>query len=150
AFVMSIGAMMILLIADWITDKGLTNGTSLVIFASIVSGMVTQLFGTFSSLTSASALCSMLIFVILVVGILTIASIIILKSYQQIPVSYARQGKIQETSKLPIPLNPVGMIPIIFAMAFVSFPYIISQFATSLGYPSEVMRYWANWIEINF
>ena len=74
----------------------------------------------------------MLVYVILVVGALTIASIFILKSYQQIPVIYARQGKIQETSKLPIPLNPVGMVPIIFAMAFVSFPYIISQFTMSL------------------
>ena len=51
---------------------------------------------------------------------------------KHIPIIYARQGKIQETSKLPIPLNPVGMVPIIFAMAFVSFPYIISQFTMSL------------------
>lgn len=150
AFTMSIGAMIILFLSDWITEKGLTNGTSLIIFASIISGMVTQLFATFTSLTSTSAFWSMLIFVIVVVGILTVASIFILKSYQQIPVIYARQGKIQETSKLPIPLNPVGMIPIIFAMAFVSFPYIISQFATSFGYPSDSMRYRANWIEMNF
>lgn len=56
----------------------------------------------------------------------------------------------QETSKLPIPLNPVGMIPIIFAMAFVSFPYIIAQFTTSVGYPSERMASLSNWIQLNF
>ncbi|AKH32855.1 preprotein translocase subunit SecY [candidate division SR1 bacterium Aalborg_AAW-1] len=150
AFVMAVGAMIVLFLADRITEKGLTNGTSLIIFASIISGIVTQLFSTFTSLTSSSAFWSMLVYVILVVGALTIASIFILKSYQQIPVIYARQGKIQETSKLPIPLNPVGMVPIIFAMAFVSFPYIISQFTMSLGYPSETMRYWANWIQLNF
>lgn len=150
AFTMAVGAMMILFLADWITEKGLTNGTSLIIFASIISGIVTQLFSTFTALTSASAFGSMLIYVVLVVGLLTMASIFILKSYKQIPVIYARQGKIQETSKLPIPLNPVGMIPIIFAMAFVSFPYIVSQFATSLGYPSETMKFLANWIELNF
>ena len=150
AFTMAVGAMIVLFLADWITEKGLTNGTSLIIFASIISGMVTQLFSTFTSLTSTSAFWSMLIFVVLTVGALTVASIFILKSYQQIPVIYARQGKIQETSKLPIPLNPVGMIPIIFSMAFVSFPYIISQFATSLGYPSDTMKYWANWIQMNF
>jgi preprotein translocase subunit SecY len=55
-------------------------------------------------------------------------------------VIYARQGKIQESSKLPIPLNPVGMIPIIFAMAFVTFPYIIAQLITKFGFPSESMR----------
>lgn len=150
AFTMSVGAMMILLIADWITEKGLTNGTSLIIFASIVSGMVTQLFSTFTSLTSVSAFWSMLTYVIVIIWLLTVASIFILKSYQQIPVIYARQWKIQETSKLPIPLNPVGMIPIIFAMAFVSFPYIISQFTTSMGYPSETIKYRANRIELNF
>ena len=150
AFVMAVGAMIVLFLADRITEKWLTNGTSLIIFASIISGMVTQLFSTFTSLTSSSAFWSMLVYVILVVGALTIASIFILKSYQQIPVIYARQGKIQETSKLPIPLNPVGMVPIIFAMAFVSFPYIISQFTMSLWYPSETMRYWANWIQLNF
>ena len=150
AFTMSVGAMMILFIADWITEKGITNGTSLVIFASIISGMVTQLFSTFGALTTSSAFWSMLIYVVIVIGLLTAASIFILKSYQQIPVIYARQWKIQETSKLPIPLNPVGMIPIIFAMAFVSFPYIISQFTTSLGYPSETVKYRANWIELNF
>jgi preprotein translocase subunit SecY len=69
---------------------------------------------------------------------------------KEIPVIYARQGKIQETSKLPIPLNPVGMIPIIFAMAFISFPYILAQLVTKFGYPSDFVRYWAGWIELNF
>ncbi len=76
-------------------------------------------------------------------------SIFILKSMKEIPVVYARQGKIQETSKLPIPLNPVGMIPIIFAMAFISFPYVLSQLVTKFGYPSDFMRTMANRVEIN-
>lgn len=150
AFTMAIGAMLILFLADWMTEKGLTNGTSLIIFASIISGMVTQIFSTFTSITDTASFWAMLLFVVLIVGALTIMSIFILKSYKQIPIIYARQGKIQETSKLPIPLNPVGMVPIIFAMAFVSFPYIISQFAVSFGYPSDTVRRLANWLELNF
>lgn len=150
SFTMAVGSMIVLFLSDWITEKWLTNGVSLIIFASIISGMVTQIFSTFTSIPSTSAFFSMLVFIVLVIGALTIASIFILKSYNQIPVIYARQGKIQETSKLPIPLNPVGMIPIIFSMAFVSFPYIISQFVSNMGYPSETVKYWANWIEINF
>jgi preprotein translocase subunit SecY len=64
-------------------------------------------------------------------------------------VIYARQGKIQESSKLPIPLNPVGMIPIIFAMAFVTFPYIISQLVMKFGFPSDTMRMMAAWVGDN-
>lgn len=141
--------MLILLLADYITEKGITNGTSLLIFASIIAGMTTQLFGSFTGLSGLSDFVSMLLFMIVVVGSLIILSIFILKSIKEIPIIYARQGKVQETSKLPIPLNPVGMIPIIFAMAFISFPYIIGQFATKMGYPSDFVRYWANWIELN-
>lgn len=150
AFIMSVGAMIILFLSDRITEKGLTNGVSLIIFASIISGMVTQLFNTFGGLADFSAVLSMLVFTVLVIGILTFASIFILRSYRQLPIVYARQWKIQETSKLPIPLNPVGMIPIIFAMAFVSFPYIISQFASSMGHPSNTMKSIGNRIELNF
>lgn len=149
AFVMAVGSMIILFVADYITEKGLTNGTSLIIFSSIVVGIVSQLFSTFGTLSGTSAFLSMLLFVVLVVWSLMILSIFILKSLKEIPVIYARQGKIQETSKLPIPLNPVGMIPIIFAMAFISFPYILGQLSTKIGYPSDFVRYWANWIELN-
>lgn len=149
AFIMAIGAMIILFLADYITEKGITNGTSLLIFASIIAGMTTQIFGTFTGLSGSSAFFSMLLFMLVVVGVLVVMAIFILKSIKEIPIIYARQGKVQETSKLPIPLNPVGMIPIIFAMALVSFPYIIGQFATNMWYPSDFVRRWAEWIEIN-
>lgn len=56
----------------------------------------------------------------------------------------------QETASLPIPLNPVGMIPIIFAVAFVTFPYLISQLVTNLGSQNPMMQQVAQWIELNF
>lgn len=55
----------------------------------------------------------------------------------------------QETASLPIPLNPVGMIPIIFAVAFVTFPYLISQLVNNLGSQNATMQNIANWIELN-
>lgn len=72
AFVMSAGAMILLFIADWITERGLTNGVSVVIFASIVSGIVTQLFATFGGLASRAAFWSMLAYAIIVIGLLTV------------------------------------------------------------------------------
>lgn len=150
AFVMAVGSMIILFLADWITEKGITNGTSLIIFASIISGVVTQMFSSFSSVSGLSGFFSMLVFIALIFWGLVLLSVFILKSMKEIPVIYARQGKIQETSKLPIPLNPVGMVPIIFAMAFISFPYVVSQLVTKFGYPSDFMRWLANRVETNF
>ena len=149
AFIMAVWSMIILFLADWITEKGITNGTSLIIFASIIAGVTTQLFSSFSAVTGVSWFISMFLFIAIIFGLLVVLSIFILKSLKEIPVIYARQGKIQETSKLPIPLNPVWMVPIIFSMAFISFPYVASQLVTKFGYPSDFVRYWAGWIELN-
>ncbi len=46
AFILAVGSMIILFLADWITEKGITNGTSLIIFASIIAGVVTQMFSS--------------------------------------------------------------------------------------------------------
>jgi preprotein translocase subunit SecY len=54
-------------------------------------------------------------------------SVFLLRSLKNIPIIYARQGKVEQTTVLPIPLNPVGMTPIIFAIAFATFPYLIAQ-----------------------
>lgn len=149
AFVLAVGSMIMVFIGDIITEKGLTNGTSLLIFASIVAGIVSQVSGTLSTGGSWSNTISLIAFMVLIVLGLIILSIFILKSMKQIPIIYARQGKIQETSKLPIPLNPVGMIPIIFAMAFVTFPYILAQLVLKFWHPSETMRMIAEWINMN-
>lgn len=137
AFVLAVWAMMMMFMGDIITEKGITNGTSLLIFSSIVVGMVTQITG---SITTWSSVFGMIVFMIAIILCLILLSVFILKSIKNIPIIYARQWKIQESSKLPIPLNPVGMIPIIFAMAFVTFPYIISQLVLNFGLASEGAR----------
>jgi preprotein translocase subunit SecY len=55
--------MIILFLSDWITEKGITNGTSLIIFASIISGVVTQLFSSFSATHGVSGFISMFLFI---------------------------------------------------------------------------------------
>ncbi|EKD25393.1 MAG: hypothetical protein ACD_80C00071G0001, partial [uncultured bacterium (gcode 4)] len=70
------------------------------------------------------------LFMLIIVLWLVLLSIFILKSIKEIPVIYARRGKVEESSSLPIPMNPVGMVPIIFSIAFVSFPYLLSKLIT--------------------
>jgi preprotein translocase subunit SecY len=73
----------------------------------------------------------------------------LIRTIKEIPIVYARHGKIEETAVLPIPLNPVGMIPIIFAMAFVSFPYMISQFILNSHISIPWIKAKAEWINQN-
>ena len=85
---------------------------------------------------------------VIVVGLILL-SVLILKTVKEVPVIYAKQGKVQESSKLPIPLNPVGMVPIIFAMAFVTFPYLLAQMVTKFGGSNPTVINIAKWVEGN-
>ena len=84
-----------------------------------------------------------------IVLVLIILSIYILKSTKEIPVIYTRSGKVQQSSILPIPMNPVGMVPIIFAMAFVSFPYLCFQLLHNFMPMNEKVAAISNWIELH-
>ncbi|MCR5412017.1 MAG: hypothetical protein K6E76_03350 [Patescibacteria group bacterium] len=123
--VLATGSILLMWLGEMITEKGISNGISMLIFASIVTGIVQKVYSSFSG---GDNWLGVLLFMLLIVVVLIVLSIFILKSTKEIPVVYARSGKIQQSSILPLPLNPVGMVPIIFAMAFVSFPYLISQF----------------------
>jgi len=126
AFAMTVGTILLIWIGEMITEKGISNGISLLIFASIVSWM-TSSFMNFTWSAQRGSLLSVLIFILLIVLVLVVLSILLIRTRKEIPITYARAWKIQETSVLPIPLNPVWMIPIIFAIAFVSFPYLLWQ-----------------------
>lgn len=148
AFVLSVGSMMLLWIGEMITEKGITNGISLIIFASIVAGMTSQIYTYVGS--SGSDLLSVVIFMLVIILGLVLLCILLVKTRKDIPVVYARQGAVQETASLPIPLNPVGMIPIIFSVAFVTFPYLVSQIVINMGSQNPTVQMIARQIEANF
>ncbi len=127
AFVLVVWTILLMWVWELITENGISNGVSLIIFSSIIAGMSWKVFSFLNIGESGANLTSILIFMILIVAVLVILSILLVKTTKEVPIIYARQWKIEETAILPIPLNPVGMIPIIFAMAFVSFPYVLSQ-----------------------
>lgn len=125
ALAMTAGAVMMMWIGELITEKWVSNGISLLIFSSIVAGITQKVYGSLSG--GSGDFRWVLLFMIVLVLVLILISIFILKSTKEIPIVYARKGKVEETSVLPIPLNPVGMIPIIFAIAFVTFPYLLGK-----------------------
>lgn len=147
ALVMAFGSMLLVWIGDLITEHGIGNGTSMIIFASIVSGISSSLY---SSIWSADNRLSITLFILIFIIILVVLSIFLIKTLKEIPVIYARQGKVQQTSTLPFPLNPVGMVPIIFSIAFVSFPYLITQLIAKFGGSTQWLKNAADRIESNF
>ena len=146
AFVLTVGAVWLMWLWELITEKWVSNGISLLIFASIVSWIFQK---WYNSLTAWQEWYWVLLFMLAIVLVLIILSIFILKSTKEIPVIYTRSGKVQQSSILPIPMNPVGMVPIIFAMAFVSFPYLCFQLLHNFMPMNEKIAAISNWIELH-
>ncbi len=146
AFTMTVWSVLLMWIGELITENGVSNGTSMLIFASIVAGITQKIYGSVA--WTDNVLWVILFMLIIVLGLILL-SIFILKSLKEIPVIYARRGKVEESSSLPIPMNPVGMVPIIFSIAFVSFPYLISKLITQFQPMNTKLVSAANWIEAN-
>jgi len=147
AFVMTVWTIMLMWLWELITEKWISNGISLIIFSSIVAWMTSKIYSYISA--AGSNIVGVLIFMILIVIGLIVLSILLIRTRKEIPIIYTRQWKVEETAVLPIPLNPVGMIPIIFAIAFISFPYLVAQILkrTALYDTNAVIQSVVNFIE---
>ena len=127
------GAMLTMWISEQITDKGIGNGPSMLIFVNIISGLPKLIQQSSNPTTSNSLLELMtlaLIFLVMIIGI-----IFIQEGTRRIPIISARQlGKGQlenKTSYLPLRLNQGGVMPIIFASAFLVLPAYVTQLTTN-------------------
>ena len=131
-FSMLAGTMMLMWIGEQITQKGVGNGISLIIFAGIVAGIPSAIGGTFE-LVNTGEINILELIAIIVVILATIFIIIYIElAERRIPVSYARKIIMQNQNKrimnyIPIKLNLSGVIPPIFASAVLIFPSTILQ-----------------------
>lgn len=126
------GTMMLMWIGEQITQRGIGNGISLIIFAGIVAGIPSAIANTFDSISKGeiNIVASILMLVIILGTIFVI--IYIELAERRIPVSYARKIIMQNQNKrimnyIPIKLNLSGVIPPIFASAVLVFPSTILQ-----------------------
>ena len=129
------GTVLLVWLGELITDHGVGNGISLLIFGGIVGRLPVALGQTFST-TNSQASLGLISFAAL--SLVVIAGIIIVnEATRQIPVHYARRmrgNKISggQSTHLPLRLNQAGVIPIIFAVSIVLLPSLISNvFLTS-------------------
>ncbi|CAD7288019.1 preprotein translocase subunit SecY [Campylobacter suis] len=130
------GTMLLMWIGEQITQRGIGNGISLIIFAGIVSGIPSAIGGTIN-LVNTSELNFLVVIGILIVILATIGSIIFVEmGERRIPISYSRKVVMQNQNKrimnyIPIKVNLSGVIPPIFASAILMFPSTILQASTN-------------------
>jgi len=136
AFSMLTGTMLLMWIGEQITQRGVGNGISLIIFAGIVSSIPSAIGGTIN-LVNTGELNFLVVLAILAIIIATVGFIIYVElGERRVPVSYSRKVMMQNQQKrvmnyIPIKVNLSGVIPPIFASAILMFPSTILQASTN-------------------
>lgn len=131
------GTMFLVWLGELITEHGIGNGISIIIFGGIVSGIPEMIQRGFLAQGQYGGLS----FYILIALITTVVIVIFTEAHRRIPVQYAksvfRGGRMYKQSgstHIPLRVNTAGMIPLIFAMSLVIFPGIVaSYFANPAG-----------------
>ncbi len=128
------GTVFLMWLGELITEKGLGNGVSMMIFAGIVAALPTgasRLFATWDP----SQFFTYLVF--LALGLITIAGVIFINEGQRtIPIAYAKRVRGSSVyggsaTHLPLRVNQAGVIPIIFAVSLILIPTMIANFFVS-------------------
>jgi len=136
AFSMLGGTMLLVWIGEQISERGIGNGISLIIFAGIVSAIPSAIVGILN-LVDVGELSVIGLLVIITIVIATVAFIIYVElAERRIPVSYQKKVLMQNRFKrimnyIPIKLNLSGVIPPIFASAILMFPLTVLSGATN-------------------
>lgn len=129
------GTAFIMWLGEQITERGIGNGISLIIFAGIIVRMPSAIGNTFR-LLSTGEMGVFIILILLVLMILVVAFIIYMEQGQRrIPVQYAKRvvGRKMyggQSTHLPLKVNTSGVIPPIFASSIIMFPATIASFIT--------------------
>ncbi|MDR2034178.1 MAG: preprotein translocase subunit SecY [Helicobacteraceae bacterium] len=129
---MTAGTMILLWIGEQITQRGVGNGTSLIIFGGIVASIPNAI-GSVISGVNTNQMNFLVLIMILLVILATVAAIIYVElAERRVPISYSRKVQIESQNKrvmnyIPIKINLSGVIPPIFASAILMFPLTVLQ-----------------------
>lgn len=141
AMVMSLiaGTMFLVWLGERITEHGIGNGISIIIFAGIVAGLPEMISSGF--LTATTGFPWGLVFYIIIALATTVFIVYFIEAHRRVPVQYSRSvfrgGRMYRqagSTHIPLRVNTAGMIPLIFAMSLVIFPGVVaSYFASPVG-----------------
>ncbi len=139
------GTLFLMWLGEQVTERGIGNGISMIIFAGIVAGLPRAVGSVFASAADGSmSSFTVLFLMILVFGVIAFI-VFVERGQRRITVNYARgqQGQ-KQTSHLPFKLNMAGVIPPIFASAIVMFPNTIAGFLANsegMGWLKDYTRF---------
>jgi len=136
--IVTAGTVFMMWLGELITERGIGNGISLIIFAGIVGGMppvVGRMLGIAQG--GDSTKLGYFAFFMIMTILMLIFVVLISEGQRNIPITYATRatGGKGEKASLPIRVNQAGMIPIIFAVSMMTFPSVISQFFQASASP---------------
>ncbi|MDX6246900.1 MAG: preprotein translocase subunit SecY, partial [Kribbellaceae bacterium] len=138
---MTAGTGVVMWLGELITDRGVGNGMSILIFTQIVATFPTQLW----SIRKQKGIGTFI--VVLAIGLVIMAAVIFIEQAQRrIPVQYAKRMVGRKmfggtSTYIPLKVNQAGVIPVIFASSLLYLPVLVSQFRQNEG--------WAQWIQGN-
>ncbi len=140
------GTMFLMWLGEQITERGVGNGMSMIIFAGIVAGLPKALAATAQLVQEGSLNGFIVIILFALIGLVTWGVVFVERAQRRIPIHHARrqQGRqvfAAQTQHLPLKLNMSGVIPPIFASSIILFPASIVQFfgdGNSTGFLSKL------------
>ena len=148
------GAVFLMWLGELISEKGLGNGISLLIFAGIIAALppaVAQAFVVFDQTQLVSYLAFAVVAVAVIVGV-----VIISEGQRNIPIAFARQVRGRRvfggfSSHIPLRVNQAGVMPIIFALSLLLFPGMIAQFLSNVkvAFVANAATALASWLQNN-
>ena len=136
AFSMLAGTMMLMWIGEQITQRGIGNGISLIIFAGIVSGIPSAIGGTVNLINTGElnflSVLGMIAVILITIGVIIYVEL----GERRVPISYSRKTMMDNQNKrvmnyIPIKVNLSGVIPAIFASAILMMPATLLQGSTN-------------------
>ncbi len=133
------GAVFLMWIGELISEKGIGNGVSILIFAGIIGRIpssIRQIIATYSPAQLPSYIGFVVVAILVIVGV-----VIINESQRKIPIAYAKRIRGRRvyggfSTYLPLKVNQAGVIPIIFALSIMLFPGMIAKFFAAAANPT--------------
>ncbi len=139
------GTLFLMWLGEQITQRGIGNGISLIIYVGIITGLPSAIVQLFDKVNE-NQLSALGLIAILIALIVIFAFIVFIERAQRrVIINYPRQAHAQrfqqqQASHIPLKLNTAGVIPPIFAGSLLSFPQLISQFATTENAPAFLQK----------
>ena len=138
------GTMFLMWVGEQVTERGIGNGVSLIIFAGIVAGLPAAVIQTLGAFRNGDLSFISLLIITVVVLAFTYLVVFVERGQRRITINYARRqggrnAYMNQTSFLPLKLNMAGVIPAIFASSILAFPGTVALWS---GQAAE-----ANWLQ---